>query len=373
MTDQEVQQLLERYAQGLCTPEERALVERWYMQESAAQSFHQEDLPEDAQRQIWQQVRTVTGRTARVRQLTRTKIAAAACVLLALGAVWYLTPQRASTSPVVAATQPVPIKPGGDKATLTLADGSTIILNDTTGVLAVQSGITVRQSEEGIIVYEKHGGHAAAATNTPQKIQTPRGGQYQVQLPDGTHVWINAASELVFPAAFTGSIRKVKLKGEAYFEVAKNKHRPFVVETDGMNILVTGTHFNVMAYPNEGQSTATLLEGSVQVSHASDQIQLSPGEQAVTDRRQKFSKSKVDTETAVAWKNGLFRFDNDDIETVMRQLCRWYNVQVVYQGAKPTNRFGGYISRTSELSQVLKMLELSGLHVQVKERTIIVL
>jgi ferric-dicitrate binding protein FerR (iron transport regulator) len=204
-------------------------------------------------------------------------------------------------------------------------------------------------------------------------IQTPRGGQYQVILPDGTKVWLNAASSLAYPTAFTGADRAVKLNGEAYFEVADNKDKPFKVMAGNMEINVLGTHFNVMAYEDENAIKTTLLEGSVKVTNGKISHLLKPGQEGRVDRQSgAFRLLEADANEAVAWKNGVFQFGGASIESVMREIVRWYDVDVEYQG-RTNEHFRGTISRSVNASEVFKMLELTGaVHFTIDKKKIIV-
>jgi ferric-dicitrate binding protein FerR (iron transport regulator) len=204
-------------------------------------------------------------------------------------------------------------------------------------------------------------------------IQTPRGGQYQVILPDGTKVWLNAASSLTYPTAFTGGDRAVQLRGEAYFEVAGNKEKPFKVMVGNMQVNVLGTHFNVMAYEDENAIQTTLLEGAVQVTNGGVSHLLKPGQEGRLDRSSDaFRLLDVDADEAVAWKNGVFQFGGISIETVMRQIVRWYDVDVEYQG-RTNEHFRGTISRSANASEVFKMLELTGaVHFTIDGKKVIV-
>lgn len=249
------------------------------------------------------------------------------------------------------------VLPGGDKATLTLADGSIVTLEDMeNGTVREENGIRVSK-KDGQIVYEllKQGNNTAVTYNT---ITTPVGGQYSIVLPDGSRVWLNSASSLHFPTAFTGQNRDVELTGEGYFEVTKNEKMPFIVQAGKTNVSVLGTHFNLMAYANEGVTKTTLLEGSVKVGNGSSSRTIVPGEQALTGEN--VQVRTVDTEEAVAWKNGYFQFENEDLRTIMRQLKRWYNVDVDNEQQIPDKHFTAVISRNTNLAQVLRMLEMSG-------------
>ena len=265
--------------------------------------------------------------------------------------------------------------PGSNKAILTLGDGRKIILDEAgNGPIADQAGIKITKASDGSIVYDMPMVSEQRLENIPYNtIETPKGGKYQIILPDQTKVWLNAASTLKFPAAFTGNERLVELSGEAYFDVSKNTNMPFNVKTRDINVFVTGTQFNIMAYRDETFSATTLVEGSVKVSNAFNKILLNPGEQALNNERDRLSKRTIDVEEAIAWKSGLFQFNNADIHTIMNQLSRWYDVSIEYKNKIPDKRFGGYISRDSKLSQVLKMLELSGIKFEIKEKKIIVL
>ena len=301
-------------------------------------------------------------------------IAAAALILIALsfGLYFYSGPDRTTQYAIRNTKQD--IAPGGNKAILTLADGRKISLTDATnGALAEQSGIRITKTGDGQLVYEvRHleGGRTErslpAVEMTYNTIETPRGGQYQVILPDGTKVWLNAASSLKYPISFASlKERRVELNGEAYFEVAKDKSHPFVVNTVKQEIEVLGTHFNVNSYADEGLTKTTLLEGSVKVSAPFSTssleragVRLQPGQQSVLTGNG-ISVSEVNTEEAMAWKNGYFMFESENIKSIMRKIERWYDVEVVYNGEMPTDRFGGTVSRFGNVSQVLKKLELT--------------
>lgn len=269
-------------------------------------------------------------------------------------------------------------EPGGDKATLTLADGTEISLTDAgNGQIAKQAGVAITKNASGQLVYTVvETGKKEMAYNT---ITTPRGGQYQVNLPDGTQVWLNAASSIKFPTSFANaSNRKVELKGEAYFEVFKNKKLPFIVVTDKQEVEVFGTHFNINSYDDETSVKTTLLEGSVKVSLLSGGNKgtsrfLKPGEQASVEyqtRSLKIGKANIDQ--VMAWQKGYFHFEGDDLQSVLRQLSRWYDVDVVYQLSHNDDEFMGDIPRNVKLSEVLKILEFGGVHFKIEGKKLIV-
>jgi ferric-dicitrate binding protein FerR (iron transport regulator) len=209
-----------------------------------------------------------------------------------------------------------------------------------------------------------------SALNT---ITTPRGGQYQVVLPDGSKVWLNAASSIEFPTSFTGNTRNVSITGEAYFEVAKNAAKPFLVKTNRAVIEVLGTHFNVMAYDDEAEMKTTLLEGAVKVKSGSTSNYLRHGQQAVLNATgQTRVLDDVDVDDATAWKNGIFQFNDAGIEVIMRQASRWYDVNVSYEGQIPVKQFTGRISRKVKASELLNMLAYTGVKFRIEGKNIIV-
>ena len=259
------------------------------------------------------------------------------------------------------------VAPGGNKALLTLANGSKITLDDAaTGELAKQSGVKITKAANGQLVYtiENTSSNSTASTQLAYNtIETPKGGQYQVDLPDGSKVWLNAGSLLRYPINFNGNVRKVELTGEAYFEVAKNANKPFRVVSNKQVVEVLGTHFNISSYIDEASVKTTLLEGSVKVlSTGSNQSKLlKPGEQSnINYLNNTFSVQAVNTEEAVAWKNGYFLFVDEDMKSIMSKFARWYNVDVEYQGNVDNLRFGGMVSRSKDLAQALKIIEQTG-------------
>jgi len=289
-------------------------------------------------------------------------VSAAAILLLVIG-LWLITRNKQNVPASVASNKPIVLPPGGNRAILQLSDGSRIDLAKATKgeVLAKEGNAQVVKQDSGRLSYQHLKGVAPAiAYNT---IFTPRGGTYQVVLPDGTVVWLNAESSLHFPTSFTGPRREVEMTGEAYFEVAQNKVAPFIVKAGDMNIKVLGTHFDVRTYPDEMQKQTSLLEGSIVVQAVGKSVALHPGEQAsVTD---KVNVEKVDTDEVVAWKDGFFVFNRSDIESIMRQISRWYNVKVVYEGEVTNRRLTGRVSRKANADDVLEILEANGYHISI--------
>jgi len=281
--------------------------------------------------------------------------AAAVLVVLLAGGYWWYQQKATPAVQMADGRYKNDIAPGYNRAVLTLGDGATVTLDSAqSGQVAQQGSINI-QSQKGQLIYQGNNSQPTVAINT---LSTPRGGQYQLLLPDGTRVWLNAASSLTFPTFFAGEEREVSLTGEAYFEVAKNPQHPFRVKMNGSEVMVLGTHFNIMAYDNEVSRNTTLLEGSVQVVHHGNIHVLKPGEQA-RERDGAVTVTPANVVEAVAWKNGLFRFKNCDITAVMRQIARWYDIEVVYEGKMPEKTFTGMISRMENVSAVLQFLELT--------------
>jgi hypothetical protein len=302
--------------------------------------------------------------------------AAAAILILITAGIYYY---QNSPEPVLVKTETPRFKndilPGNNKAILTLDDGSKINLDDAkTGILASESNIDIKKTGSGQLEYAA--GTQSVKTVKYNILSTPMGGEYQLVLPDGSKVWLNSGSTLRFPTAFIGSERIVELKGEAYFDIAKNPKMPFLVRTNNaMDIKVLGTQFNIMAYDDEKNINTTLIEGSVEVLKGSGKTMLKPGQEAILNRGSGNIKvASADLEQAIAWKNGYFIFYNENIESIMRKVSRWYNVDVVYQGNLSNKDFVGTISRNKNISELLKMLELTGaVHFSIDGRRITVM
>jgi len=260
------------------------------------------------------------------------------------------------------------IKPGGQKAILTLSDGSHIILDSSVnGLLANQGATKVIKLANGQLLYSSS--KIASAEVIYNTMSTPIGGQYQLQLPDGSKVWLNAASSIRFPTAFSEKVRRVEITGEAYFEIAKNENMPFVVQfNNGTEVKVLGTHFNIKAYSDEPEIKTTLLEGSISIKHGQKNTLLSPGNQAQIDKKGDIKLvMNSNTEEALAWKNGIFQFNSTDLESVVSQMARWYDIEVEYKGIpSKENRFTGKIPMSVNLSRLLKWMEWSDVHFKLK-------
>jgi len=308
---------------------------------------------------------------------TRYFIAASVASLLVAG-VWLYTKNRPVgksdiSSPVLASNFKNDVAPGGNKAVLTLSDGSHVVLDSAgKGTIASQGATHVVKLDDGKLAYNNGSDEksTALAYNT---LTTPAAGEFQVTLPDGSKVWLNNASSLRYPVAFTGKTREVELKGEAYFEIAPNAHQPFKVKVGETLVDVLGTSFNITAYSDESNIKTTLLTGGVQVSNRDVRTVLKPGEQAQVNETGKLKVLKdVDVDGVVAWKNGWFHFEHADLKTVMRMLARWYDVDVVYEGTAPDRQFGGDIERKLNLSQVLEILQKNQVRFEIDGKRITV-
>lgn len=300
---------------------------------------------------------------AKVRNLRPWLAAASVLALLATG-IYFYRPTKTSVPPVVHTMKEV--APGHEGAVLTLANGQHVVLDSLQqGVVAMQAGTQV-SLQNGQLTYNA-GDSKTVVYNT---IHTPKGRQFSLLLPDGSKVWLNAASSLRYPTAFNGTERKVEVSGEAYFEIAKNASQPFRVAVQGAHVIeVLGTSFNVNAYTDEAQISTTLLEGSVRIG----KTVLQPGQQAQSSNGTITVKDHVNTEQVLAWKNGVFDFNNKDLAEVMRQLARWYNIEVVYENGVPDKEFVGKLDRSLPLSAVLKAFEDFGVHSRMETGTRLVI
>jgi transmembrane sensor len=334
---------------------------------------------------IWDKIHQSAVRPATpVRKINWLRIAAAIIILISAGAYFFNrnTSGGITKNDIVKA---VPVQelrndvlPGGNKAILTLANGSQIILDSAAnGLLAQQGNTEVVKLANGQLVYKEAGGKAAEVLyNT---MGTPRGGQYRLILPDGSKVWLNAVSSIRYPTAFIGKERTVEITGEAYFEIAKDKSRPFKVlvgstsTNGGMEVAVLGTHFNINAYSDEPVIKTTLLEGSVKVTRDTRSTVIRPGEQTQLNSTGALKVIRdADVEEALAWKDGLFEFNDADLQGILRQLMRWYDVDVEYQGVIPHRYFTAVISRDKTLTGVLEILKLSGVEYKLEGKKLIV-
>ncbi len=408
MSTEALQKLLDKYLMGTITPGERERlltslkdeaiaeeVKALLLQDIETGRFESEDIPAIRERLNENLAALINSSQAqalktvhRVHFLQTSWFKYAAAILIMLGFATYLWINNGNNKELVTKAGNNSLQTDvGKKAVLTLADGSKIVLDNTTnGNLAQQGNTQVVKLSDGKVVYNLQGkGGKDVMWNT---MSTPVGGQYQVALPDGTTVWLNAASSITFPTAFMGSSRLVKITGEVYFEIAKDKELPFIVNVDDRStIQVLGTSFNINSYSDEGFIKTTLLEGSVKVISAVTQQQkrpngsvdhpytqsviLKPGQQATIDSSISVT-SNADVAQALAWKNGLFNFNGSDLRSVMRQLERWYGIKVQYEEPVPNDIFKGEMYRTANLADVLDMLHEMGVKFRIEGKVLIV-
>lgn len=375
MQRHDIPNLIKRYNSGTCSDEEKELIESWYLQ------FEQTDLIElsEAERKadldnIWN---ALPINQQKVRKMnTWYRVAAAATILLFLSISIYFIANRVPDQEVAIHNIARVTVPGGNRAVLTLGNGSRIILTGArNGTLATQQNIVINKTADGQVVYNAD----AKSTKAGEKVAyntmtTPQGGMYDLTLSDGTRVMLDAASSIRYPVVFNGYERRVEITGQAYFEVVHNKAKPFRVITNGQTVEVLGTHFNVNAYADEPSTQTTLLEGSVKVTKGTQMALLAPGQQAVIFNGANAIKVKTaDTETAIAWKNGVFSFKRADLKTVMRQFARWYDVQVTYEGDAPDAAITGKVLRSANASHVLQIVSDLGIKFKTEGKKIIII
>lgn len=401
MADQKLTYYLEKYARGKLTAEERPVLAELLRDPANAAAIQQlmdADWPgwektdlefPEALARIQAGVSTAIAaermassapriqHTRRIHPLV--KYAAAILIIGGIGAYFYSIQYKTQSPPV---TQGAPLadrSPGAKKARLTLSDGTTITLDSAAdGALAQQGNAAIIKDANGEIRYDING-HSASqpAMNT---MTTPRGGQYKLMLPDGTKVWLNAASVITYPAEFTGRERRIKVSGEAYLEVAKNSAQPFIVDVDGgPTVQVLGTSFNINGYADEEEIRTTLIDGSIKVlpkgSPDPHGVLLRPGQQAVATIAGSHSMkimNNADITQVLAWKNGIFNFQHSDLRSAMRQLERWYDIDVRYEGQLPKFSFSGEMDRGVMLSTVQRFLSDYGVHTRLENKTLIV-
>lgn len=378
MTKEEILDLLARYEAGICNEKETAMLEQWLASQLHKRSWEWEN---ETERQLVKRAmkRRIERRlfAKKVHPLFTVKRVAAAAILLlsfsvAIGIYFFRHP----ADQVEDFYKSQAVLPGSNAARLTLADGRTIWLDDVpTGTVYNQKGIAITKLAGGGIDYKVDDRSAdEAVTGGNNTISVPRGGQYQITLPDGTKVWLNSATTLTYPVAFAGHERTVSLTGEAYFEVVKNKAVPFKVNANGTAVLVTGTTFNVTAHTDEKTVKTTLVTGRVEVARGTQRTVLNPGQQAISSPYTSIQTKTIDTDYAIAWVNGDFLFEDQDIQTIMKDIARWYNVDVTFKGAIPSKKFGGTYTRSKGLEELLGYLEsLSGMRFKLEERRVTVM
>ncbi|MDH7460707.1 FecR domain-containing protein [Chitinophagaceae bacterium 26-R-25] len=385
MPDVRLQYLLEIYFKGTASNQEtmelmrilekeesneelQSLLDSMWSRFAATSEAWSEEKKEEQFDEVLQKIKSQQAPVKRMK--TWYRIAAAAVVggIVATTAFFYTTHRTTVQQPAIVAANKIvnDIPPGKDKAILTLQDGKKVDLD------------SLQKNNAGMYGFQKKNDHEIAFNNTSTQtityntLSTPKGGKYKLMLPDGSMVWLNAASTLRFPTAFQGNTREVTLTGEAYFEIAQNAKQPFHVKVSDMDVQVLGTNFNVMGYDDESTVNTTLLQGSVKVSQGNRSGILKPGQLSAVDRDGGLKVSEADIEETMAWKNDLFVFKSYDFKKIMRQVGRWYNVTVVYKSKIPEGKYSGIIGRNNNISQVLNILKASGLSFKIDDNSIIV-
>lgn len=389
MLQEEVPKLVEKYLHNTASAEETEKLFQWYRNEMKTNTEWNFDALEDEENLksfIFSKIDVpdlAERKTPIYRRYYALTAAAALLLFMVSGLYFYFNNDQIKNAPVsvqLAATSK-DILPGGIKAILTLSDGKKIVLDDSQNEVVInQGGIKIRKNSKGIIEYSlvnlfneqpiTKGGENQIVYNT---IQTPVGGKFQLNLADGSKVWLNSASSLRFPVFFSGDTRDVELKGEAYFEVSKNVNKKFSVRSGNQTVEVLGTHFNINAYSDEPAITTTLIEGAVRVIELNTQKSqiLKPGEQSKVDKDIRIQRK--DTQAEIAWKDGYFYFENASIETVMRQLGRWYGITARYEGVIPEHHFEGAVATDLTLLEVLEILQKSNIHFSLEGKEVVVM
>lgn len=367
-------ELLEKYDKGLCSAEEKLVVETWFVNLKA----DTEDFKEEAEKSaglIWTRL-PFNARSIKEIGWPRSIAVMAAAIAVMLG-IWTVFFVKAPDHPACDCDED--LQAGSNQAILTLANGTKINLNDAkNGTLLSQTGLQITKAADGTLIYKVSPTANSENDAEMNTVTTPKGGQYKIVLPDGSKVWLNAASSLSYTVSLKerGGARRINMSGEAYFEVKKDKEHPFIVVTATQEVTVLGTHFNVSSYSDEPSTQTTLLEGSVSIAGLQSQnvaTVLHPGDQGINDGNQ-IKVRKVDTDEAVSWVKEEFMFRNEPLESIMRKVARWYNVELIYQNKQVGEEtFGGTISRYDNISSVLSAIEAtSDVKFKVVERKVFI-
>lgn len=370
MDQQQFKKLIQKYLQGSATDEEIDTLYQWYGSFDDSAVFV-DDEEEKLRTRLFNKITPPEIKNGKRNYVW---YAAAAILLFALGSVVFFQfkSQNGHDPELAKATQ---FKAGGNKATLKLSNGKVIVLDGaaTKQVIGANNNIIAINTGKELAYQHESVAHAIASTEL-QTLTTPKGGQFGLTLSDGTKVWLNAASSITYPSVFNSNERRVALNGEAYFEVAKDATKPFRVVSGGQTVEVLGTHFNINSYTDEPWVKTTLLEGKVKVIAGKNEAFLFPGQQSQLDVKGLTMNKDADIEEVTAWRNGYFVFNHEHIESIMRKISRWYNVEVNYQGPVSKDWFGGTVSRDENAAEVLNKLELTGqIHFRIEGRRIIVL
>lgn len=392
ITREQLELLVERKLMGTITPEEQGLLNQWLNQEPQEKMiWNLSDSSEAALRErLLKRIKEDAGilnisfPAKRISVLRHYRWAAAAALFLlfAGGLGYFLNVEKKVAH--VAITNKVKtiqdIAPGHSGAILTLSNGSKIILDSAgTGKIAMQGNSLLIKKNGQLFYKTNEAKHSKGGSHDEDKISfnsvvTPRGREFKIVLPDGSNVWLNAASTITYPTSFTGEQRKVSITGEVYFEIAKDRKHPFIVSVGNAEITVLGTHFNVMAYTDEKQVNTTLLEGSVKLSLKNQQVVITPGQEAsFSIQSDQIRVEKADTKQAIAWVDGKLSLDNLGVEAIMRKISRWYDVDVEFKGSIPQDHYWGIIKRNVSLSDMLQVMRANGINANFKNNKVIVI
>lgn len=374
MTNKTAKELLDKYHSGTITDEELAILESWYNQqanENVQVKLSDEEIEEDLLK-ISTDIHALKNE-ASYKHMGRGKrfwfVAASILIVFTFGLSYLIFNPKTNQSNLEISNSASKIKnkdaiiPGDKRAILTLDDNTQIVLDDIeAGDIKSINNVKISKTATGQLIYDISANQNQNTPVTYNTISTPAGGEYQVKLSDGTLVILNAKSSIKFPTVFSGNDRRVEISGEVYFDVSYNSQKPFFVEAGGQTVKVLGTQFNINSYSKEKGIKTTLIEGSVLVKSNLKNLSkvLKPGQESILDQQHsQFSVSTVDIESAVAWKNGFFIFDNEELEDIMNHIARWYDVEIEYNNINKTTQFGGAISRYRKLEDVLNLLELT--------------
>ncbi len=369
-TKSDLVSIIRKYVGKKVSVEERKFLDTYYdhfdRQEDILDSLSEEEkiiLLNDIEQNIIRKINKKEKQKTILRSIYRPLIAASLLLTIGFATYFYFTINSLFDQKQEVVIKRSNLAPEEVKsAVLTLANGDHVILDDIKDGESVEDvGVGISKSSDGTLVYSIKNNYKNKQTLSYNTISTPKGGQYQVNLPDGTKVWLNAESSLKYPTHFDQYSREVELNGEAYFEVAKSKKKPFFVKAKNAQVKVLGTHFNISAYNDDEFMKTTLIEGSVMVKKSDNKTTLKPGSQAITyNTLPDITVKQVDIEEALAWKNGYFKFNGEDIRTVMKIITRWYDIKVEYEEDVKNEMFIGTISRFDSIEKLLKTIELTG-------------
>lgn len=380
MKKEDFHELIGKYLSGNATEAEQRLLEEYYkrlpVQAPLLSAAEEETIRKEMLAAILEKAGIAPAHVIRLHRNRWLKYVAAAAVVLVLGTGSYflfLNKEKPQPEQTTANSRyKNDVEPGGNKAILTLGNGSQVLLDSSKkGTIALQGNVKIVKTDSGKLSYDlafnspsRGGGQGEVLFNT---LSTPNGGQYQLTLPDGTRVWLNAASSIKYPVVFSGKSRKVEITGEAYFEVVHNSKEPFEVKVGDQTIEDVGTAFNVNAYSDEPATVTSLVEGKIAVIHGTQKLMVRPGEQA-REKDGQVTVAAGDIDRATAWRRGIFSFHHTDVAAMMRQLARWYNVEIKYEsGIAADETFTGDMGRNLSLAQVLQGLRGMNLHFRIEE------